>query len=423
MPFEKFSLSKIEDIYIKARECHVVPGAYRLQNLLGERHFSALMAPSILVGGTNGKGSTCAYLESVFRYAGFKTGLYTSPHLCAPNERIRIENKPVSEKAILKVLTELCQNNLALKPSFFELMTAAAFLIFSQKKVNIIICEVGLGGRFDSTNSLSPNISVLTGVGLDHTHILGKTVKKIASDKSYIARRNRPMIMNSLAMSSQAYKAAHQVVKSLGAIPLNVSDPLSKSYEEVLSWYSHVPYASNLRTVLHVLSVFIQQNYLEKNPFSQHVLTDAIENTHWPGRFDKRIVSGKEIIFDCAHNPQAIQAFLKAYDCSEFAHRQFHLVFASFEDKNWKKNIELLALRAKTITVTEILHERSEKALCLYRYIQGKRLHSKVCCSENLQDALVQTLDSSQLEPVVVIGSIAFIGSAFESLKLNVFKT
>jgi len=421
-------LSGIQQVYSKAREAHAIPGAYRLQRLLGSQYFHILTNLSIiLVGGTNGKGSTCALLESIFRFSGLKTGLYTSPHLISPTERIRISGIPVNEKEIIDTIIKLDKNRQNFLPdaSFFELMTAAALILFFNKNVHVVICEVGLGGRFDSTNAVSPMMSILTGVDLDHTHILGENVRQIATDKAYIGRRNKPFIV-STAMSTSALNSVRRIANFLGADIKCVKKNALYGYEEIFKRFIHLPYANNIKTVLTALnylpSTFIKSlKKIDRFSLTSQVVHDAILNTNWPGRFDIRKVKNHIIIFDCAHNPSGIKSFLAQYHRSKFKNKEYNLLFASLKDKKWEKNLKLLSKRAKRIFLTQIINERSTHSSLMYKYVQEKNLHGDVEYFTNLQASLDKSLDFHSKRPLVVIGSVTFVGSVFESLNLDVF--
>ncbi len=418
------SIEHIAEIYHKARERDIIPGAYRLQTLLHSKNFSVLTnIPTILVGGTNGKGSTCAYIESILRHLGFKTGLYTSPHLLKPNERIRINNIPVKEAEIINTLKTLIeQSEKYLKDaSFFELMTAAALLIFQIEKVDVIVCEVGLGGQFDSTNALAPTVSVLTSVALDHTHILGKTLSKIATDKSHIARRNKPFIINDRYLSPKGLKATLKQAEKIGAIVHKTSECCAKSTENIFINFRQKPYSQNIKTALCTVLSFIQFTQNQKLLDLKKIQL-GVKKTFWPGRFDVRQLQKKTFIFDAAHNPEGIKNFINQYKISKFKKTEFHLLFASLNDKNWREGLNLIVPYAKTISITECKNERAERADTIFKYLESKNCHKNVNCISNLEKALIRTLSLPSCEPIVVIGSIAFIGSVFESLKLDVFQ-
>ena len=155
----------------------------------------------IHVAGTNGKGSTCAFLESIMRTSGLKTGLFTSPYLMCFEDRIRVSNANISKHSLtsvalqVKKAAETVERELGEHPTEFELMTAVAFKHFENEECDIVVCEVGLGGRLDSTNVVTPEVSVITHIGLDHQAILGNSLEEIAAEKAGIIKQNVPVVL------------------------------------------------------------------------------------------------------------------------------------------------------------------------------------------------------------------------------------
>lgn len=417
----------LQDFFPFIRESHIKPGAYRLQRLLGKEYFhTSNTIPSILIGGTNGKGTTCAFVESILRHSGLKTGLYTSPHLINPTERIRISGVPVSEKEILDTICKLDINKNLFLPdaTFFEYMTAAALLLFREKKVDVIIFEVGLGGRYDSTNIINPIVSVLTGVSLEHTQFLGNTVFKIAQDKAYIARRNKPFIVNA-NVPPQALKGASKTSKIIGCHMILTSEKFNKYLESISLHYKDHPAHINLRTALSVIHCI--QNYYKDLPnfsfITSHTIRQGIRRMFWPGRFDVRKINNKIVIFDCAHNPGGIKFFLRQYLKSKFSSYKFNLIFSTLKDKNWKENIKLLSQYADLIEIVPFANERAENAHDIFNYIKSTYPNLNTHLGTQINESLQKLINHTSNTPLLVTGSIAFVGAVFESLQINVFPT
>lgn len=176
-------------------------GIERMELLLQKIGREVLTFPVIHVAGTNGKGSTCAMLDSIYRANGYKVGLFSSPHLVDLGERVRVNgeilshNKLLDHIQVLKPLAEEIDKEFpGMHPSFFEMMTAVAFCEFSAEKVDLVVLETGLGGRLDSTNVVHPEISVITTISLDHSHILGDTIEQIAYEKAGIIKKGCPVL-------------------------------------------------------------------------------------------------------------------------------------------------------------------------------------------------------------------------------------
>jgi folylpolyglutamate synthase/dihydrofolate synthase len=187
-------MQNLYDLFQK-KVFNIEPGLERIKSALKELGYPEKNFKSILVAGTNGKGSTSAYLESLFRHYGYKTGLFTSPHLIRENERWQIDRKEIDDKKLQNYINELKPIIEKYNLTYFEACTLLAFKYFSDEKVDIAVVEVGLGGRWDSTNVLEPEISVITNVSFDHMHMLGNTLLDIAYEKTGITRQDKPTVI------------------------------------------------------------------------------------------------------------------------------------------------------------------------------------------------------------------------------------
>ncbi len=244
------------------------------------------------VAGTNGKGSVCAMISSILTLQGYKVGLYTSPHLKKLNERIKINGKDISDEkleSILKYLRESYTNQ-----TFFEVLTAAAFMYFSSEKVDVVILETGLGGRLDATNVIVPVVSIITNITLEHTAMLGETVQKIAEEKAGIIKKNIPAITLATgdALTTIKENASKKNSKLIipGQIPLSFALNLAGEFQK-----------DNARIVF----AAIQQ--LKKSGFivSDKSIKEGFNSVIWPGRMQ---FIEKNVLVDCAHNPGAFLA-------------------------------------------------------------------------------------------------------------------
>lgn len=383
----------------------IIPGAHRLQKLVSKWIPDGILEiKSILVTGSNGKGSTCAYLERILREHNFKTGLYTSPHLVHPNERVRINGFPVAESFLEECLLQVeAQVQLFLPDAtFFEIITATAFLIFLKEKIQFLICEVGLGGHFDSTNALSPLLSIITSISLEHTEFLGDSLKKIAADKSHIGRRNRPLVVAPLC--EEAMEGIKETANKIGFNIVDVKELESNNI--------------NLCTALTAIN---ELSFLQNINFNFEKIRIAIGNTFWPGRFDVRKINSRIVIFDASHNPDGFEFFSQQYFSSPFAKTKCVLLFASLNDKKWEKTLEKFHTIADYVYFTDFNSSRSVLKENYFEYIKQNKLNFpeyEVCAFEK---AIEKSFKSYPELPLVITGSIAFIGSVFEHLNLEVF--
>ena len=281
---------------------------------------------SIHVAGTNGKGSTTHMLASIFQESGYKTGLTTSPHLKDFRERIRLNGKTCSEEFVIDFVEKNAAFIESLQASFFEVSIAMAFTYFAQEKVDIAIVETGLGGRLDSTNIITPELSIITNIGLDHTGILGETLSEIASEKAGIIKPNVPVIIGESSTEIQAVfiqKAVETNSKIHFAeefIFPNYDSDLKGIYQE-----------KNKRTVLTAIEMLNKQGFEISQNAIQSGLKNVISNTGLRGRWEI-LQENPTIIADTAHNPHGLAEIQK--QLSQTNYENLHLVLGFVNDKD-----------------------------------------------------------------------------------------
>jgi dihydrofolate synthase/folylpolyglutamate synthase len=348
----------IDQLSAMAPELYTRPGQPRRKFSLDEigvllaalghpqRHF-----PSVLIAGTNGKGSTAATLASILTTAGLRTGLYTSPHLARPNERIRIDGTEIADDAFAAGYFHVhdaaqdlvLKGKLAQMPSFFESLTAMAFLHFAAAGVQIAVLEVGMGGRLDATNVVDPLLSVVTDISLDHTEWLGSTIAAIAREKAGILRRGGTLI--TLPQHPDANRVLGEVaseldVRGVSAAPyMPPPAPASSGSYAVHALGTSVEVTSPLRgvhqqrNVALAIAAAVELATAHGFSISPAALSEGIRRTQWPGRLEHIAISGVDWILDVAHNPAgawALRAGLRdAWDDA----RPRTLIFSCLRDK------------------------------------------------------------------------------------------
>ena len=273
-------------------------GLENIQNLLAKIGNPELELTCIHVAGTNGKGSVCAMLFYILKEAGYNVGLYTSPHLKKFNERIRVNEHFITDKEIVEYF-------LRIKPyithqSFFEITTAMAFLYFKEHDVDFAILEVGLGGRLDATNVVMPLISVITNIGLEHTDILGNTIKKIAFEKAGIIKKNVPVVTGA---KGRALEVIKEIAKERTVPLFNVKKlDFVKFFHHVKFDYLNGEFQKeNAKIAVTAINV-LKKFYSLRIKFSH--IRNGIKKTKWQGRF--QFIS-KNVLVDCAHNPSGFK--------------------------------------------------------------------------------------------------------------------
>jgi dihydrofolate synthase/folylpolyglutamate synthase len=323
----------------------------RLLEALGSPHRAGRF---VHVAGTNGKGSTCAMIEAGLRAAGVRTGLYTSPHLIEPTERIQIAGQPISENQFAEAFTRvhelaermLPRGELDLHPTYFESVTAMAFLLFASQQVDTIVLEVGMGGRLDATNVVDPLLSVITPIDFDHQFFLGDTLAKIAAEKAGILKPGVPAIFAEQPAEAETILRAH------------AKGPYTLAREWAISDLSIDKRGSKFRMRgLDIVCPLAGQHQVENArtaAIALHQLSVSpagIAQTRWPGRLEQ--VSRKpEIILDGAHNPAGARA-LADYIRRFYSGRRIWMVYGVMRDKAVGEMVSLLFPLADHVIVTK----------------------------------------------------------------------
>ena len=405
-----------------------------------ERHFA-----SVLIAGTNGKGSTAATLASILRASDVCTGLYTSPHLVRINERIQIGGQQISDTdfALVHDLVDrtaerlVGEGELPWHPSFFEMLTAIAFEYFARRKVDMAVLEVGMGGRLDATNVVEPRVSVITDISLDHQKFLGDTVAEIAGEKAGIIRPGGVVV--TLPQQPQANDVIGNTILQLGARAVNAVPyvpPLSPASSEYLAACTGKEPVSR-----YPLQVMNEQILVETPLLGRHQLRNValaiataeelagqgfpltaasiergIRETHWPGRFQVMPASGggPEYVFDVAHNPAGAWA-LRSTLSAGYPDRPLTFVFGAMRDKAIGEMAEILFPLADRVIATRAENPRSASPEEIRT--AASRTSTRVEEAADVADAIERARSSAGPSTVVVItGSIYIVGEAMRLL-------
>jgi dihydrofolate synthase/folylpolyglutamate synthase len=322
---------------------------------------------SVHVGGTNGKGSTSHMLAAILQVAGYKTGLYTSPHLVDFRERIRINGAMISQQHVIDFVAEHQKDFEDIKPSFFEMTVGLAFDIFAKEEVDIAIIEVGLGGRLDSTNIITPLLSVITNIGWDHMNILGDTLQLIAGEKAGIIKQGIPVIVGEyqpevadiflrkaakeeteLVFASDEYEVKGERLKVKGEISELLAIQIeNKNFQpSTFNLQLDLPggyQLKNIKTVLAAVEELRRQGFTITNEHLQTALRQVKSLTGLHGRWE--VLSTDPLtICDTGHNPEGIKEVLKNIAATPFEH--LHFVIGMVNDKDISKVLSMLPLDA-----------------------------------------------------------------------------
>ena len=350
------------------------------------------------VAGTNGKGSTCAMVESMARAAGKKTGLYTSPHLCRFAERIRINGEPIGDDELASVLERAL--DIGPELSFFEAATLAAFLAFRDHAVDLAVIEVGIGGRLDATNVVPPpRVSAVTRVALDHMDRLGNTLEEIAREKAGIAKSGVPIVLGPMAPEVRA--AALEVALAAGALPIVMGDDPDAVSRDAIEL--------GLRGAYQHDNARIATRIARELGIPEAARREGLAATRWPGRFERIDVTTGPLrgawILDGAHNPDGARALVHALgEESASAVKPGALIFGALADKAWASMLdELAAIPCPRIYVAPRGRAATDPAL-----LAG---HAPGHVAASLDAALAHARSISAA-PVVVCGSLYLVGEA-----------
>lgn len=352
---------------------------------------------TIHVAGTNGKGSVSHMLASVFQAGGYKTGLYTSPHLKDFRERIRINGRMISQKDVISFIEEnqsfIAHNRL----SFFEMTVGMAFDYFAKKKVDIAIIEVGMGGRLDSTNIITPQLSVITNIGLDHTAYLGINLTEIAGEKAGIIKEGVPVVIGERQKeTTPVFKKTAQSQKA--EIHFAQDHKFPKYHTDLKGVYQK----KNLRTVLTALKVLRENNWNIPEEAIINGLNNVKLHTGLQGRWEV-IREKPKVICDTAHNAEGIKPVMEQLSKEKFQH--LHIVLGVVNDKDLTKVLPLFPIEAFYYFARPDI-PRGLEAELLQREAMKYRLEGRVYPS--VHEAFLAAEEEALDEDLIFVGGSNF---------------
>jgi dihydrofolate synthase/folylpolyglutamate synthase len=412
----------------------IVPGLDRIDDLAARLGNPERRFPSVLVAGTNGKGSTAASLDAILLASGLRSGFYSSPHLLRLNERLRIAGKPVGMERLAAALDEVRRvmegaSGPAREASWFEAMTAAAFLLLAEERVELAILEIGLGGRCDATNLAPALLSVVTPLGLDHVEMLGGTLAAIAREKAGIFKSGRPAL--SAPQPEEALRVLREVAAGVGA-PLGLLDPdsiseVSTSLEGTRfrfdGPFGHqglwTPLAGRHQATNAALATLAASKLGELGfaAIEAASVAEGLRTTRWPGRLDRRSALGRSWIVDGCHNPHGARAVAEFLDEGGLAGR-FVLLLGILGDKDAAGIAAPLAGRARRIVATRPPGPRGLAAAGLAAIVGESAPGRPVEAVEPLEAAVTRAAELSLPgEPILVAGSLLFAGEILRILE------
>ncbi len=365
----------------------------------------------IHVAGTNGKGSTCAMLESIYRTQGLRTGLFTSPHLISFTERIQVNRVPITEAEVTRLTSELISvlgghdtNAWPFRPTFFEFVTLMALLHFQRERCDLVIWETGMGGRLDATNIVTPLATVITNVQLDHQQWLGSTVELIATEKGGIIKPGVPAITGA---SGAALEVIRKTVAETSSQLIEVSEEADVPVEFPMLGEHQRRNAAVALATIRVLQGEI--------PVSESAVTHGLKTVNWAGRLQLVRQDGVESLLDGAHNPDGARMLAAALR-RHFPGRSFTLILGLFGDKSWQEMCEILVPVAARVILVPVPSPRSADVNEVREFCSPRWPGVRVEASKSIADAIAASrVDAFR----VIAGSLHLVGEAMEILGIS----
>jgi len=393
---------------------------------LGNPH---LTIPCVHIAGTNGKGSTAAMLESILRTARLRTGLYTSPHLERINERVRIDGQDIPDESFAAAWTRvhltierlLAEGKLEAHPTYFECVTALAFVAFAEARVQFAIYEVGLGGRLDSTNIVQPEVAVITSIDFDHENFLGHSIAEIAGEKAGIIKPGVPVVTSAerpearTVIAQRAREMNARLVAIDAAWRVEIKGAPDGCYRAIASSTGsstrlaiEPPLAGRFQ-IRNALAAATAAELLNERSFA--ISTEAIERgiraARWPGRLE-RLAERPSVYLDGTHNPSGAKELLRFWK-DNFAGRRIFLVYGAMRDKAVDEIAGVLFPAADSVILTEPLQPRAISAPLLSEMTAHLARESSVV--RNPSDALERAIAMAGPEDAVfATGSLYLVG-------------
>ena len=384
--------------------------------------------PSVLIAGTNGKGSTASTLAAILSASGPRVGLYTSPHLARPNERIRVDRAEIGDDAFslhyfrVKETAErlIAKGKLKQFPSYFETLTAMAFLHFAKAGISIAVLEVGMGGRLDATNIVDPLVSVVTDISFDHMEWLGSTIAEIAREKAGILRRGGTLI--TLPQHPDANRVLGEVATELNVIGVSAvpympttnvaaGDPYAvEALGSIIEVASPLYGAHQHRNVALAIAAAVELAVSHGFPVTPGSISDGIRHTIWPGRLERMTAGGVDWLLDVAHNPAGAWALRAGLRESPERDRLGSLVFSCLRDKPIGELARILFPIFPKVIFAPIQSARATPMRDLLDAAASTQ--TPALAASSVQQALEMAQKRAAGKLIVVSGSVYLVGEA-----------
>lgn len=360
--------------------------------------------PSIHITGSNGKGSIATYIKNLYFANNYKVGIFTSPWLQNVNEMISINDKNISDDDFIKYYNDHCKLFDKFNLTTFEMQTIIAYKYFSDNNVDLVVIEVGMGGFIDATNIITPELSIISNISLEHTYFLGRSLSEIAYNKAGIIKDEKPVLIGNLDETCEY--VIREYAKNTKSKVYRIDSFHHETFNNNKITFDYRPYHNleintNCYYQISNACFAIEASNILKDifPVEEKNIKIGLQMPLANGRFE---YIKPNILLDCAHNPNGIEMLLESIQKTE--KRQFHVVFAAFLDKNIDKMLSTLGLEASSITLTTFEHKRARTEDDYFLYLEDFQFVS------DFKKAIIDLLEKHPDDLIVVTGSIAFIG-------------
>lgn len=372
---------------------------------------------TIHVVGTNGKGSTSYYLAGILQAHGYKTGLFTSPHLVSLRERIRVDDVPIGEADLERLILRVkaAASETSLEPTFFEVLTLVSFLYYAEQNVDVVSMEAGMGGRLDSTAVACGDIAIVTGIGLEHTEVLGATEEAILKEKMAVVEAGGPDgksfivggLSEKLLAEAHAFAASHHAE----CIVPKIRDDI-----ELLNLGHH--YIENASLSLAAAERFMARD--GRHAYSDALARETLKTRSWAGRMQKLTdESGKvRVILDGAHNSHAVRRLVEALG-TYYPGQKFHCLFGALKDKDVGEMLKLMAPYVSHWHITKTPYPRFRELEDLQAELRNAGLVTASAgeLSREYLEAVMESAVVDSSTPLLITGSLYMIGAAIQLLR------
>ncbi len=401
----------------------IKPGLERTLTLLEKLGSPHKNIKSIHIAGTNGKGTISSLFASYYQELNLKVGLYTSPHIIDFNERIRINGNQIPNEYIIEKYKFLLDEINNIDATFFEITTCIAFSYFAENNCDICIIETGMGGRFDSTNVVTPIMSVITSISYDHKEYLGDTIEEICSEKAGIVKENIPVYIGNVNPDLHYIIEKEAAKKKATVLKLTEQKEIIKKIEErnfIAKYESERNvFECNLLGLHNYINLNVVANILSKlRRYDDDVFIRAVKNlnrnTGYFGRMSI-IKTNPYLILDTSHNQEALEYLVKLI--SNNTKNKFNVIFTSMKDKESAINLSILKGITNKLILTKSSNPRNEE-LKVLKNIAILQKYNEIVCYENISECLKNELNST--EDILIVGSFFLISDVIKNLKLSI---